>query len=201
MRFVVVALVACSSAAKPQPKAPGGDGQPIANATHSCADAALGLENATRGVRDPGRSVFQLLRQHCLDEVWPATNVDCFATMAEGDLGRCSRTLPESMREAIFSALSGNRTDRAGIYVTRARLDQLQVGVPECDRFVHAVSAVMTCEKLAIDDRVQLGNETVDFWSLPTARLSTEDLQRMSGVCGQSLASLEQTAINAGCML
>src|SRR5687768_2605039 len=138
MRFAAVVLVACSSAAKPPPASPA---QPIAHATHSCEDAALGLENATRGVREPERSVFELLRFRCLEDVWPSVNVDCFATMAEGDLGRCSRTMPESMREAIFSALSGNRADRVGIYVTRARLGQLQVGVPECDRFVHAVSA------------------------------------------------------------
>ena len=84
MRFVVVLLVACSGAkptAKPaQPMEPA---QPVANSTHSCADAALGLQNATRGVRSPEQAVFDTLRARCLEDVWPAGAVDCFATMAK----------------------------------------------------------------------------------------------------------------------
>jgi hypothetical protein len=46
---------------------------------------------------------------------------------------------------------------------------------------------------------VQLGQETADFWALPTSRLAVEDMNRMSVVCGESLASLTQQATNAGC--
>lgn len=203
MRLSVVVLVGCSAAAKPAPV------QPVARAetqaivkhgAHSCADAALGIENATRGVRAPENEVFDRLRLRCIEDQWPTSAVDCFAVMAEGDLGKCSRTMSDDMRETIFAALSG-RDQHGSIYVTRARLEQLQVGVPECDRFVSAVTTVLTCEKLGLDERLQLGNETAEFWSLPTNRLSREDKLRISEVCGQSLHSLEQHALDVGCML
>ncbi len=205
MRVAVVCLVAaCSSSTKPAAKdsAQASAQQPaqLANGTHSCADAALGLENATRGVRAPDNEVFDTLRTRCLEDLWPAAAVDCFATMAEGDLGKCSRGMPDAMRETIFAALSGKH-QYGTIYVTKARLEQLTVGIPECDRFVSAVTTVLSCEKLDLDERLQLGNETAEFWSLPTSRLSEEDLRRMSQVCGQSLASLEQHAIGVGCMI
>jgi hypothetical protein len=200
VRLAVVMLVACSSAAKPPPAPRGQAAAPIANSTHSCADAALGLENATRGVRAPDHAVFDALRARCVADAWPAKAVDCFATMAEGDLGKCARDLPDDVRETIFAELAGNEPG-GGIVVTRARLEQLQVGVPECDRFVSAVTAVLTCEKLSIEERLQLGNETAEFWSLPTSRLSRDDKLRISEVCGQSLASLEHHALGVGCML
>jgi hypothetical protein len=197
MRFAVVLLVACGGAAQsPSQPLPA---QPIANGTHSCADAALGLENATRGVRAPEHDVFDALRARCMEDSWPVAAVDCFATMAEGELGKCSRNMPDAMRETIFAALAGK--EQANLVVTRARLEQLTVGVPECDRFVAAVTIVLTCEHMAIEDRLRLGNETAEFWSLPTSRLSREDKLRISEVCGQSLQSLEQHAIGAGCML
>jgi hypothetical protein len=205
VRIAFVFLVACSSAHLTEPahpaKADPEGTEAIANATHSCADAALGLENATRGVREPDRSVFEPLRLRCLEDRWTGAVVDCFARMAEGDLGKCAHTMRDDQREPMFAVLAGNGGGRASIYVTRARLDRMQVGVPECDRFVHAVSAAMTCEALSVEDRLQLGNETAEFWSLPTSRLSGEDRSRMSEVCGTSLASLEQHALDAGCML
>ena len=202
VRIAVVLLVACSSSAKPSPAKPAAPAaEPVANRAHSCSDAALGLENATKGVRPPERSVFETLRLRCLEDHWPGSVVDCFATMAEGDLGKCARGMTDDQRDPVFAVLAGNESSRAGIYVARARLGQLQVGVPECDRFVTAVSTVMTCEGLTIDQRLQLGNETAEFWSLPTHRLSSEDLKRISEVCGQSLASLERQALDVGCML
>ncbi len=202
VRAALLLLFACGSTASPRPPAAThADAEPpIATATHSCSDAALGIENATKSVRDPDRAVFETLRRHCLDDRWPARAIDCFATMAEGDLGTCAHDLPDATREPIFAALSG-REPGGNLVVTRARLQQLQVGVPECDRFVSAVTAALTCEKLSIDTRVQLGNETVDFWSLPTSRLSHEDRLRISAACGHSLASLQQHALGAGCML
>lgn len=200
MRAALLLLVACSSAAKPQPARPGNAAEPVANNTHSCSDAALGIENATKGVREPDRAVFETLRQRCLEDRWPAAAVDCFATMAEGELGTCAHDLPDKMRESIFAVLAGNEPG-GSIVVTRARLQQVQVGVPECDRFVSAVTTALSCERMSIDTRLQLGNETADFWSLPTDRLSREDKLRISEACGQSLASLQQHALGVGCML
>jgi hypothetical protein len=200
VRAALLLLVACSSAAKPQPARPGNAAEPIANNTHSCSDAALGIENATKGVREPDRAVFETLRQRCLEDRWPAAAVDCFATMAEGELGTCAHDLPDQTRESIFAVLAGHEPG-GSIVVTRARLQQLQVGVPECDRFVSAVTTALSCERMSIDTRLQLGNETADFWSLPTDRLSREDKLRISEACGQSLASLQQHALGVGCML
>jgi hypothetical protein len=200
VRIAIVLLVACSSTPKSEPQRPSTTTAPV-TAAHSCADAALGLEHATKGVRAPDRSVFETLRLRCLEDDWSAGVVDCFATMSEGDLSKCSRTMTDDQRDPMFAVLAGNDGGRAMLYVTRARLDQMTVGVPECDRFVNAVSAAMTCEALSVEERVQLGKETADFWSLPTTRLSTGDLQRISVVCGESLASLEHHAHGAGCML
>ena len=202
MRLAVVFLVACSGAHPPPAAQTPSTPEPVvAHHTHSCADAALGLENATRGVRAPDNPVFDTLRARCIEDVWPAHAVNCFATMAEGDLGRCSRTMPDAMREAIFAALAGHGGEREGIYVARALLQQLHVGVPECDRFVTAVTTALSCEQLPIEDRLMLGNETAELWSLPTSRLSREDKLRISDVCGQSRASLERQAQDVGCML
>ena len=94
MRLAVVLLVACSAAhTQPAAQEPRTPAPVVANNTHSCADAALGLENATRGVRSPDNPVFDTLRTRCIEDVLPAHAVNCFATMAEGDLGRCSRTM------------------------------------------------------------------------------------------------------------
>ena len=70
-----------------------------------------------------------------------------------------------------------------------------------CRDVVAAVTNVLTCESLAIEQRLSLGSETADFWSLPTNRLSIEDKQRIADACGQSLASLERQALDVGCML
>ncbi len=199
VRIALLLLAACSSSKAPSSQPP--TNRPVAHGTHSCEDAALGLENASKGVRAPELSVFEQLRLRCLEDRWPATVVDCFATMAEGDLGKCSRTRTDEQREPMFAVLGGMESTRAGIYVTRARLEQVNVGVPECDRFVSAVNAALSCEQLSLEDRLQLGTETADFWSLPTSRLSHEDALRISDVCGQSLASLERQAQGVGCML
>lgn len=191
MRAWLLVLVACSSAPQPRPEP-----APIANATSTCADAALGLEAATKGVRAPERGVFEELKRRCVDDTWPGTAVDCFARMREGELGRCARELPEASREKMFGVLA----DRAGLAIARARLEQLTVGVAACDRFVGAVTTMLGCEGMALDDRVQLGNETAQFWSLPTDRLGEDDLRRMSAVCEQSLVTLQQQAATVGCM-
>lgn len=204
MRRLLVLLAACGpSAAQPTPATPtqpaDSSSAPLTNVTRSCADAAHGLEGATRSVRDPDQGVAKTLTRRCNDDTWPTTAIECFATMHEGDLGTCARNLSDRARESLFAILAGNEPSRAGIAVARARLEMLQVGVPECDRFVNAVNAVLQCEQMPLDTRVQLGNETAQFWSLPTDRLGADDLKRISDVCGQSLLTLEQQAMTVGC--
>lgn len=195
----MILLAACRSSQSDRPAAPSAGVPPtISNQTRSCRQAALGLENATRGVRSPESSVADELVVRCAEDTWPAAAIDCFAEMREGDLGRCSRSLPDDARNRMFAVLGGGG-GRTGIAIALARLEQLQVGVPACDQFITAVSAVLKCEEIAIDVRVQLGQETAELWSLPTAKLAADDVQRMTDVCGQSLASLRQQASDAGC--
>jgi hypothetical protein len=202
MRRLFVLLAACGhSAAQPAPTTPA---QPhsdatLTNVTRSCADAAHGIEGATRSVRDPDQGVAKILTRRCNDDTWPTTAIECFATMREGELGTCAHHLAERARESLFAILAGNEPTRAGLAVAHARLEMLQVGVPECDRFVTAVTAALACEQMPLDTRVQLGNETAQFWSLPTDRLGADDLKRISDVCGQSLLTLEQQATTVGC--
>lgn len=197
MRMVLVLLAACGGAQKPADAPPAE--RPITNLARSCSDAAHGLEGATKSVREPDQLVFDALKKRCADDAWPSTAIECFATMREGDLGACSRDLPERSREGMFAVIGGSEPSRAGLTVARARLEQLEVGVPACDNFVTAVSAVLACEAMPIDMRVNLGNETAQFWSLPTARLQVDDLQRISDVCGKSLLSLQQQSAGVGC--
>lgn len=167
--------------------------------TRSCGDAARGLEGATKGVREPDQPVFDALKKRCEDDAWPSAAIDCFATMQEGDFGRCASALPEQSREAMFDVIAGNEPSRAGIAVARIRLEQLSVGVPACDRFVASVLTVLACEQMPIAMRVELGNETAQFWSLPTDRLGADDVQRMSDVCDKSQLTLRQQAAGVGC--
>ena len=121
--------------------------------------------------------------------------------MTEGDLGRCAKLLDERQREAAFAVLAGNEPSQAGLYVARARLQQLSVGIETCDRFVTAVTTILGCEALSVEMRLQLGNETAQFWSLPTDRLAADDLQRMSQVCVSSLDTLARETAPVGCAL
>ena len=189
-------LVACAAAPRPAPVPV----EPLANVTRTCADAAVGLERATKGVRAPESTVFQPMRERCLADLWPTTAIDCFAHLHEGELGQCAKLLPADARDGMFGVLSGGDHDRAAIAIARARLETLAVGIPTCDRFVSTVANVLSCERLPLETRVQLGTETADFWDLPTHGLPIEAQQRMAAACGQSLAALQQRAVDAGCM-
>ncbi|MGE5181178.1 MAG: hypothetical protein ACM31C_03910 [Acidobacteriota bacterium] len=187
-------IAACGAATAPPAHVP-------ANATASCREAAAGLEQGTRSVRAPESSVVIEMHARCTEDVWPVAAIECFARMHEGELGRCARALPDGARDRMFAVLGGGAPDRAAIAIARARLESMQVGVGECDRFVAAVHSVLTCEQMPIEARVQLGNETADIWDLPTEGLPEDAQRRMADACGASLAQLQQQAQDAGCML
>ena len=190
-------VAACSSSPqRPAPAPP----VPLSNATRGCSEAATGLERGTRGIREPETSVLKALREQCVSEAWPAAAIDCFAAMTEGDLGRCAALVPEPSRDKLFQELGGGTNDRTKIAIALAKLSILKVGVAECDRFVAAVSHVLVCDGMPLEQRAQLGIETADFWALPTSGLPADAQRRMGEVCGKSLASLQQQAVTAGCM-
>ena len=54
--------------------------------------------------------------------------------------------------------------------------------------------------KVQVYHNAQLGNETADFWSLPTTNLPADAQARMAAVCGESLAFLRKQVADAGCM-
>ncbi|HLL21761.1 MAG TPA: hypothetical protein VK427_06505, partial [Kofleriaceae bacterium] len=163
-------------------------------------EAAAGIEKGTRSIRDPGISVVGAMRGHCVEDAWPAIAIDCFATMTEDDLGKCAGQLRVAARDRMLTTLAGNGDDRTAITIAQVRLHDLKVGVPECDRFVTAVATALGCEHMPLDQRAQLGNETADFWSLPTTNLPEDAHRRMANVCGESLTSLRKHVADAGCM-
>ncbi|HSN26975.1 MAG TPA: hypothetical protein VLT45_11830 [Kofleriaceae bacterium] len=201
MRLVILAcLAACSTppATRPAPVAPTPPLEP-AKVSHTCADAAVGIERATKGVRAPDTTVFDEMRGRCTDDAWPLAAIDCFAMMKEGDVARCARELHDSVRDRMFGVLSGGN-DRGSLAIARARLDAMTLPVAACDQFVKSVSAVLACERMPIETRIELGNDTADFWSLPE-QLPADAEQRIATACGQSLSALQQHAAVAGCML
>lgn len=197
MRSLLIVLVACSSGnAKPKP-APA---VPISIEQRGCAEAAAGIEQGTRSIRDPGTSIVSPMRGLCLDDKWSAASIECFAKMTEDDLGRCAGTLATAPRDRLFTTLGGNGDDRTAIAIAQARLTDLKVGVAECDSFVTAVARALGCERMPLEQRAQLGNETADFWSLPTTNLPEGAQRRMATVCDESLAFLRKQVADAGCM-
>lgn len=199
MRLALLLVVAaCSRGAALPPVV--SSGVPAPQRQRSCREAAVGLERATRDVRAPSTSIVREVDGRCEDDSWSQQAIACFADMRDGELPRCARLLPAAPRDALL-ALVGGGGGRAAIEVARARLGSLEVGVGECDRFVAAVTTMLGCEQVPVDARVQLGNETADFWELPTTGLPEDAQRRMADVCGASLAALQAEAANAGCML
>ncbi len=198
--LLLVVLAGCGSSAAP-PKPPPAPPVPIAIDTRTCMDAAIGLERSTKNIRPPESDVIGPLRSRCTDDGWPPAAIECFAGMKEDDLTRCSRNLPATQREKLLATLLGNSsTDAEELAEIVTKLQALQVGILNCDRFVQAVTVTMSCRGLASAARIQLGNETADFWSLPTTRLSIEDRARMAAACGESLQALQQQSVDVGCM-
>jgi hypothetical protein len=201
---VAIALLAagCGSAAAPprDPAAPApAPPVPVDEATRACNDAAAGLERGTRSLRPPEGSVLDAARGLCTDDAWPATAIDCFARMREGELGRCAAVLSKRARDRLFDRLGGGASDRIAVATALVKLSTLQVGIAECDRFVETVAHVLICDAMSIEVRAQLGAETADLWALPTSGLPPDAQLRMAEVCGRSTAALAQQAADAGC--
>lgn len=199
--MVVVAAGCFRSPAPTKPAtAPPVKPVPLATDGFGCSEAAVGIERGTRGLRPPDMSIVNPMRSSCISDVWSLDAIDCFAKMNEGELGKCATKLDETSRERLFVALGGGYDDRAMLVAAHAKLATLQLGVSECDRFVVTVTRALACEGMTIEERVELGRETADMWSLPTSNLSTNVQQRMAQVCGKSLAALRQQVVDAGCM-
>ena len=188
MRAALIFLAACTTPAAKPPAAP------IANtALHSCGDAAEGLEHATRALRDPEVSILAGMREHCVADHWPSTAIDCFTAMAPDDLPGCAGELSADQRERMFGAFDG------GIVVAVARLRVLHTNIPDCDQLIGAFVTVLTCDTVPFQQRVELGNETADFWQLPD-KLPPAASQRMATACSDSLVELKARVGNSGCM-
>lgn len=167
---------------------------------HTCADAAVGLDRATKGVRAPEASVFEAMRDRCTEDAWSIDAVDCFATLREGELGTCAKKLHDGARDAFFGVLAGGTAEKGSLEIARARLDAMDLPIAECDQFVRSVRAVLACEQMPIESRLELGNQTADFWSLP-ADLPESAQHRMAEACGASLTQLRDQASFLGCVL
>jgi len=198
-RLLVMFVAACGSAPTRPPVAAAPEPAP-AKVSHSCSDAAVGIERATKGVRSPDTTVFEAMRDRCTTDGWSVAAIDCFANLKEGEIGVCARELHDGVRDNMFAVLAGGTADRGSLAIARARLDAMALPIAECDRFVKGVSAVLSCEQMPLETRIQLGNDTADFWELPE-ELPADAQQRMAAACGQSLSALQQHATSAGCMM
>ena len=93
----------------------------------------------------------------------------------------------------MFGAFNGS------VAAAVTKLRALHVGIPDCDKLIAAFVTVLTCDKVAFETRVELGNETADFWSLP-AKLPPDATSRMAAACSQSLVELRARIGESGCM-
>lgn len=193
--MVVLVIAGCAATTPPSPVlaalAPA--------AAKTCDDAAIGFAAATIAMHAPDVSLIEPVRALCASDHWPVAAIECFSGMGADELVKCARQLGGTGRDTLYRELAGTG-DEATVEVTRARLAKVEVGIVECDQFVAEVSVVLTCERLPIEQRVSLGNQTVELWDLPTKRLTGDVYSRMARACGDSLAGLKQAATSAGCM-
>lgn len=201
VNVVVVGLAAACSSPAPRPAPAPPVPEESALPARTCTEAAARVETTTRHVRPPDASVLEATRARCVEDGWSSAVIECFATMSPDDLGRCAGALPPPARAALLAVVGGtDRDDAVALDGIVARLTALQIGVSACDRFVAAVTTMMGCDRLSLTDRVALGTETLDFWSLPTSKLSADGQARVASLCGSSLAALQQQASDVGCM-
>lgn len=172
---------------------------PPTRVSRTCAEAARGLEGATKGVRAPESEVFDALQARCREDVWPVTAIECFATMREGELGRCAGELPKASRDALFAELTRGEDDRAGIAVARARLEQVTTSVESCKRLADTAIATLACEAVSVDERAHLGQQVADLVSVPTHRLSPDEVRQLSETCEGFTSSLHKELARLAC--
>jgi hypothetical protein len=187
-------LIACGSTPPPtpQPSPPIVEPQPL----RTCAEAAIGIEQATRSVRPPDESIVQQMRARCADDSWSASVIDCFAQMSEGDLTHCAEKLSEQSRHALFAALGG--TDEAAIAIAKLRLANMHVGIPTCDALWVTTGEYLACDAIPIGTRAEVGPQIADSWNLPE-HLPANAQARMTEVCTKSRETLLQQAVAFGC--
>ena len=209
MRALALLLVAGCGSSQPtldQPAAPPvPTNEPVAvERPATCADAAFGIEATSKDLRPADQEIVPLVRTKCLVESWSAAAIACFAKLrASDDLLSCVDELTVETRTSLLVDIQGTSASEADqtaeLANVKQRLTTISVGITTCDQFVKEVARVMDCTRLTLNDRILLGSETAEAWSLSTARLTIQDRVRMSGVCGRSLDDLHKHATQQSC--
>lgn len=203
-------LVGCSSPAPPPPAKPAPPvpvAEPIREMPKTCTDAAFGIDRAAKNLHPPEQEIVPPMRTRCTRDEWSQVAIDCFAALtsdasAEDELVACVRRLPDKERAPTLVEIKGDQPDQtAELAEVVTKLGTIQVGIKACDEFVSAVTRMMDCAALDADQRIQLGNETVDAWNLPMHRVSLQDKAKLAGACTQSLESLKRHATDLACTL
>ncbi|CAN5913346.1 hypothetical protein BH11MYX2_BH11MYX2_09530 [soil metagenome] len=202
MRFcggLVLALAACGSPPPPAPPrappVPTTVSDPVRPPPPTCADAAFGVDRATRNMRPPEQEVIPQVRAECIQYQWSQEAIACFSQLKsdyqDEDSIPCVKDLDDDSQGVLLREIAGTNNAEAEIADVKTRLAQLQIGISSCDEFVQQVAQFMDCASVTPEQRIQLGNETADAWSLSVARLSLQDKVRMAGACKNSLDSLK----------
>ncbi len=210
-----LALVGCGGPAAPPPAKPAPAipvTTPITEMPKTCTDAAFGIDRVAKDLHPPEQEIVPPMRTRCARDQWPQKAIECFANLApesaadapagESDLAVCVSRLPIEQRASLIVEIKGAQPDQsAELAEVVTKLGALQVGIASCDRFVAAVARFMDCPALDADSRIQLGNETVEAWSLPMHKVSLQDKAKLAGACTQSLESLKRHATDLACTL
>ncbi|HEY4060092.1 MAG TPA: hypothetical protein VGM39_25935 [Kofleriaceae bacterium] len=201
MRFcggLLIALAACGSPPPPKPPAPPVPttvDEPVRPPLPTCADAAFGVERATKNIRPPDQEIVPQVRAECIQYQWTQDAIACFAQIksdAEDEASiPCMSTLEDEAQGVLLREIAGTNNAEAEIADVKTRLAAIQIGISSCDEFVQQVAQFMDCANVTPEQRIQLGNETADAWSLSVAKLSLPDKVRMAGACKNSLDSLK----------
>jgi hypothetical protein len=213
MRSVLMSIVAlgvataCGSSSPPpsQPAPPVPTNQPVVEArTPTCADAAFGIEAASKDMRPAEQEIVPVVRTKCLAEAWSVAAIACFAKLrASDDMLTCTDHLTPDARTSLLAEIGGTSgdatTQTAELAEVKQKLATVTVGIASCDQFVQEVVRVMDCEGISLPQRILLGTETAEAWSISTARLTISDKARMGTVCGKSLDKLQKHATNQSC--
>jgi hypothetical protein len=211
-RAIFIVLVGCGPSATTPPPAKPAPAVPVTTTItvlpRTCTDAAFGIDRAAKDLHPPDQEIVPPMRARCARDEWSQNAIDCFAKLAsdapqdESGLAVCVGQLPNEQRASLLVEIRGEQPDQTSeIAEVITKLGALQVGIASCDRFVAAVARIMECTALDADARIQLGNETVEAWSLPMHKVSLQDKAKLAGACTQSLESLKRHATDLACTL